>query len=119
MSGVARPREEGKRTLSAHLLTPESETSTHYHFANSRDFLTEDVQMDERIRAWQRGGFAGQDKPMIEAIQISMGTTDLMALKPVLLSVDAGAIRARRVLSGLIEAEQSALPRPTEKLSDR
>ena len=119
MSGVARPREEGKRTLSAHLLTPESETSTHYHFANSRDFLTEDVQMDERIRAWQRGGFAGQDKPMIEAIQNSMGTTDLMALKPVLLSVDAGAIRARRVLSGLIEAEQSALPRPTEKLSDR
>lgn len=107
MTGVGRPRDEGKRTLSAHLLTPETETSTHYHFANSRDFLVDDTNMDERIRAWQRGGFAGQDKPMIEAIQKSMGTTDLMSLKPVLLPVDAGAVRARRVLRGLIEAEGS------------
>ncbi|MDB5406892.1 MAG: aromatic ring-hydroxylating dioxygenase subunit alpha [Rhodospirillales bacterium] len=110
MTPVGQPRDAGKRTLSAHLLTPETETSTHYHFANSRDFRTKDPEMDERIRAWQRGGFAGQDKPMIEAIQKMMGTTDLMSLRPVLLPVDSAAVRARRILAGLVEAENAREP---------
>jgi len=105
MAELGQLRQGGKRTLSAHLLTPETETSTHYHFANSRDFRTQDPEMDERIRAWQRGGFAGQDKPMIESIQQRMGTPDLMSLNPVLLPIDSGAVRARRVLRGLIDAE--------------
>jgi vanillate O-demethylase monooxygenase subunit len=54
---------------------------------------------------------------MIEAVQRNMGGLALDQLKPVMLSVDAGPVRARRVLAQLIEAEQSAVnpasaPRP-------
>ena len=34
---------------------------------------------------------------------------DMMSLNPVLLSTDVAAIRARRILAGLIEEEQKAL----------
>ena len=45
-------------------------------------------------------------KPMIEAVQRNMGTTDLEALRPVMLATDAGPVRARRVLALLIAQEQ-------------
>jgi hypothetical protein len=62
--------------------------------------------MDEAIRTWQKIGFGEQDKTMIEAVQTSMGTTDLMSLRPVLLPIDNGAARARRVLAKPIEEER-------------
>lgn len=37
-----------------------------------------------------------------------MGTTDLTALKPVLLSPDGAAMRARRVIEGLLRQEGAA-----------
>jgi hypothetical protein len=46
---------------------------------------------------------------MIEAVQRNMGGLALDQLNPVMLSVDAGPVRARRVLAQLIEAEQSAV----------
>lgn len=105
---AGRPREEGAvQSLSAHILTPESEWTTHYFYANSRIDQVGDPQRDAAVREWQRVGFSEQDKPMIEAVQRNMGTTDLMSLRPVLLSVDGGAVRARRVLAKLIEQEQN------------
>lgn len=116
-TGVAptgQSRERGARSLSAHIVTPETETSTHYFFANSRDFRVDDPAMDEAIRNWQAVGFGEQDKTMIEAVQKSMGNTDLLALKPILLKNDSGSMRARRTLAQLIAAEQE-LERQGEK----
>ena len=48
-----------------------------------------------------------EDEKMIVACANLMGTSDLFALKPVLLPGDAPAIRARRVLAALIEKEQA------------
>lgn len=42
---------------------------------------------------------------MLEAQQLAMGDSDFWSLKPVLLPGDAGAVRARRVLDGLIAQE--------------
>jgi len=52
-----------------------------------------------------RKAFDTQDKPMIEAVQRNMGTVDLDALGPVMLSTDGGPVRARRVLKQLIAEE--------------
>ena len=45
--------------------------------------------------------------PMLEVQQRSMGEASFWSLKPVLLPSDAPAVRARRVLDGLIKAEAS------------
>ncbi len=93
---------------SAHIVTPETAGTCHYFFANSRDYAVGDKAADERVREWQRIGFGEQDKPMLEAQQRYLGAADIMAMQPVLLGTDVGAVRIRRVLKALIEAEISA-----------
>jgi vanillate O-demethylase monooxygenase subunit len=91
-----------------HLLTPETETSTHYFYASTRNYRVNDVEEDRAIGEWQQVGFHQQDKPMLEAVQQMMGTTDLMSLRPIVLSSDKAAIRARHILAGLIQLEEAA-----------
>lgn len=102
---TGRPETEGIRRNGSHLLTPETETSTHYFFANTRNYRQDDAAADADIREWQRVGFEEEDKPMLEAVQARMGTTDLMALKPILLSPDGAAMRARRIMQRLAAQE--------------
>jgi vanillate O-demethylase monooxygenase subunit len=45
---------------------------------------------------------------MLEMQQQNIGDVDLLSLKPMLLAGDAGGVQARRALTKLIEAEQSA-----------
>ncbi|WP_161564028.1 aromatic ring-hydroxylating dioxygenase subunit alpha [Cupriavidus lacunae] len=104
-----RPREEGQRSFGVHIVTPETERSSHYLFAHSRNYAVGDPLIDEKIREWQRVGFSEQDKPIIEATARMMGEeTDPLALRPVLLPTDAAAVRARRLLSKLIDEETKA-----------
>jgi phenylpropionate dioxygenase-like ring-hydroxylating dioxygenase large terminal subunit len=99
-------REQGPSAPSAHWLTPETETSTHYFWAAARDRFVGNAQVSEQMRQGIDSAFRNEDEPMIEAVQRNMGTTDLMSLKPVLLQTDGPAIRARRILSQKLEAEQ-------------
>ena len=91
--------------ISAHIVTAETETSCHYFYANARDFALGDASVDDKVREWQRIGFSEQDKPMLEAQQASIGDVDLMSLRPAMLATDVGAVRIRRTLKALIEAE--------------
>jgi vanillate O-demethylase monooxygenase subunit len=100
------PRSEGIQMFGTHLLTPETQTTTHYFYAHARAFKLTDPKTDEVVREWQRVAFNEEDKPMIEAQQQRMKTPDLMSLKPILLSSDAGAVRIRRTLARLIEEER-------------
>lgn len=93
---------------SAHIVSPETDTTCHYFYCNSRDFAVDDAAIDEKIREWQRIGFNGEDKPMLEAQQRNLGERDVMDMKPVLLPTDVGAVRMRRVLAALIAAEAQA-----------
>jgi Vanillate O-demethylase oxygenase C-terminal domain len=43
--------------------------------------------------------FAQEDKPVIEAVQRSMGLSDLWSLQPVLLGCDTGAVQAWRSIA--------------------
>lgn len=107
MTYVGRPISEGPSIPTAHLLTPETETSTHYYFATARDCLLNDVALSDALLKGTTDAFANEDEPMIGWCQENMGsTTDLQLLNPVLLSGDAAAVRARRILKGLLAAEQ-------------
>jgi phenylpropionate dioxygenase-like ring-hydroxylating dioxygenase large terminal subunit len=93
---------------SAHIVSPETETTCHYFFGNSRDYSVGDPAADEKVREWQRIGFTEQDKPMLEAQQEMLGDLDVMDMQPVLLQTDIGAVRIRRVLTDLINKETAA-----------
>lgn len=96
---------DGIERVGTHCLTPETETTTHYLFAHTRNYRLDDASLDEATRRWQRLGIDGQDRPMIEAVQESMGTTALDSLHPALLSADAAAVRVRRILASLVDQE--------------
>jgi vanillate O-demethylase monooxygenase subunit len=92
-----------------HLMTPETETTTHYFFCHTRHFELDDVLIDERTRMWQQSGLAQQDGPIIEAVQPAIGdVTDIDSLGPVLFSIDVAAVRVRRVLAKLVKEEAAA-----------
>jgi len=101
------PRANGEQNLSGHMVTPETDTTTHYFYSNSRDYEVDNEELNAKVRHWQAVGFHEQDHPMIESVQRNMGETDLLAMSPVLLAPDAGAVRVRRVLAKLIEDEQA------------
>jgi len=109
-SGVTptgQPREQGRRNLSAHMTTPETDTTCHYFYSNSRDYEVENEELSAKIRHWQAIGFHEQDHPMLEAVQRNMAHPDLLGLSPIMLAPDAGAVRVRRVLANLIQEEKT------------
>jgi vanillate O-demethylase monooxygenase subunit len=109
MTGVGAPVSEGISIPTAHLLTPETETTTHYFWAMARDFKLDDVAFSKQLLDIGVRIFTEEDKPIIEAQQRAIGETDdLLSLKPVLLSTDAPAVRARRMVMRLIGEENSA-----------
>lgn len=109
-AGSADPRREGKRQPYVHVFTPETATRTHYFFATSypQRMGEEAVRRAAADIEFLRAPFAEEDQPMLEAQQAAMGDAEFWSLKPVLLPGDAPAVRARRVLSGLLQAEAAA-----------
>jgi phenylpropionate dioxygenase-like ring-hydroxylating dioxygenase large terminal subunit len=103
------PREAGGETFAPHLLTPETEFSTHYFFATARNSR---VPSRPNLPS-QRTVFETEDDPMLTAVQARMKTSDLWSLDPIFLPCDAGAVRVRRTLAGLMEAEKSATLAPS------
>lgn len=108
LQDVGEPEGSDLNLPSAHLLTPETETTTHYFWTVGRDRKVEDTALDELILTSLTNIFSTQDGPMIAQQQEAMGSeTDLFAHRPVVLSTDAAAVRARRILQKLIRQEQS------------
>jgi vanillate O-demethylase monooxygenase subunit len=104
------PRSEGTGNYAGHFLTPETETSTLYHFVAVRQNPIERVGEDEarimsRLAELRQLAFAGQDEPMIRSQYENVKRTG-GRMKPRLLSIDAGAVRWRRVMDRLLRNEQ-------------
>jgi vanillate O-demethylase monooxygenase subunit len=91
-----------------HIMTPETELTTHYFVLSTRDFRAEDAAMNAAISGFVNNIFATEDKPMLEAQQARMGTADLWATNPVILPIDTGAVQVRRIMERLLAAEQLA-----------
>jgi phenylpropionate dioxygenase-like ring-hydroxylating dioxygenase large terminal subunit len=124
-TGVREPgtaKEDGTGYFGLHMLTPESATSTHYHFAAVRFNapprpLEEDLKIRETVSVGRKYAFEAQDAPVIEAQQQRMN--ELNGRRPALLAVDAGAVRVQRVLSQLIAAENEGASPNGAALTER
>lgn len=105
-------RQVGAAIPMAHLLTPATDSTTHYFWSMARNRKVGDPATDEQVRIGISAAFRNEDEAMIAECYKMMGTSDLLSLKPVLLPGDAPAMRARRILAARVEAEsQSKSPR--------
>ncbi|WP_317930659.1 aromatic ring-hydroxylating dioxygenase subunit alpha [Halioxenophilus sp. WMMB6] len=90
-----------------HTVTPETESTTHYFFASSRNYLLGDGDYNRAKMAGMTEAFTQEDKPVIEAQFKNMQGRGFWELKPVVLSSDAGGLRVRRVFERMLKAEQA------------
>ena len=99
---------DGLHFPSAHILTPETERTTHYFYANTRNFLVEDPVFDDKVRATFVQAFCNEDRPVIEAIQrAAVDPADGFRFTD-FTTGDAAASRVRRMLDKLIAERVSA-----------
>ena len=114
LTGICMPgavAESGTGYHAIHMLTPESDKTTHYFFTAVRfNVLTADAalnaQIKEKISTTRRFAFEEQDAPVIEAQQqiIDAAATPV---DPVILAIDVGPVRYKQILQRLIRAERA------------
>lgn len=95
----------GPKIPTVHLLTPETEDSTHYFWAAGRNRQHGNEQVSAMLHFGTQNAFENEDEPMIRAARSRMHSNDLFAHEPALLAIDEGAVRARRVLASMLKAE--------------
>lgn len=100
------PRNGGVIVQQAHILTPETETSTHYFWATTRSVDASSAEGDGALSALMALAFDVEDKPMIEAAYHNLDGVEFWDRKPVYLGVDAGGARARRAIQSLLAKER-------------
>lgn len=114
-------RASGVHIPQLHVITPETEFTSHYFFVNGRNRRQDEPEVDRMMLDFFEHAFAEQDEPMIEMVQQNMGAvSDINELGPILLATDAAPVSARRMLAALIEAErngESAAGAPAEALA--
>lgn len=99
-------RAQGITGIVLNLMTPETETSTWYHWGMSRDFDTRDQGLTTRIRDAQAAVFA-EDVDVLEAQQRNI--TDRPDRKLAYFKIDSGGLEARKIIEReLAQANQSA-----------
>ena len=104
------PREGARELRNLHIMTPETDRSTHYFWVAARSFRVAEPELDKRSRDVAKRAFDGEDKPMIEAQQAMLGDQDFWSMKPLILGGDAAGVLARRLLGKLIAKETAAEP---------
>lgn len=112
---VGGSRGDGSGIFGTHFLTPETETTTLYHFcAIRRNPVVLDAadaaHVRQRISELRRKAFEQQDGLVIATQQKQMLDPAINSAHPVLLKIDEAPVRFRRILDGLIAAEQERPP---------
>jgi phenylpropionate dioxygenase-like ring-hydroxylating dioxygenase large terminal subunit len=114
LTGICMPGaipESGTGYHAIHMLTPESDKTTHYFFTAVRfNVLTADDQLNAQIRdkisTTRRFAFEEQDAPVIEAQQEMIDAAHT-SVDPVILAIDVGPVRYKQILHNLVHAEQA------------
>jgi vanillate O-demethylase monooxygenase subunit len=114
VTGICLPKaapESGTGYHAIHMLTPETDRTTHYFFTAVRfNVLTADdglnAQIQEKISTTRRFAFEEQDAPVIEAQQEIIDAAET-SVDPVILAIDVGPVRYKKILEKLIRAEQT------------
>jgi len=90
-----------------HLLTPETEKSTHYFWSHNRNFRQDDEELTTRIVEAHRRTF-DEDKAMLELQQRELDDSGL-SVPQMALRVDDAPLRARRILTSLVRQQDSGV----------
>lgn len=90
-----------------HSMTPETATESHYFVCATRRDWVDDAAFSAMLRPALEAAFVGEDKPMLEAQQRRMGSSEFWSLKPVLMQIDSASVQVRRALDALIAREQA------------
>jgi vanillate O-demethylase monooxygenase subunit len=104
-------QETGIQSPQGHLITPASQNETHYVLSQA---------IPKALGEWAQGVvaqnitgldelFPYEDKPMVEAQQRALAGKSFWEMKPVLLDVDAPAVRARRALEQMLATEPAGV----------
>ena len=102
------PREFGLTSFSGHFLTPETEASTHYFFGFglSKALGSRASEVAQYAVDMLMGPFRDEDLPMLEAQQQALGGREFWSARPLMLPIDGGAMRARRIMERRLAAER-------------
>lgn len=111
--------DDGVRTPNAHLITPETETTSHYFWAAGRNFARDNEAFTTATAATMKNVFETQDGPMVEAQQRDMGdSTDFLDHKPIILQADAAGVLARRIMKQKIKREDEGLDSAAQEAAE-
>jgi phenylpropionate dioxygenase-like ring-hydroxylating dioxygenase large terminal subunit len=114
LTGICTPGavpESGTGYHAIHMLTPETDSTTHYFFTAVRfnvqtadEALNREIQ--DKISTTRRFAFEEQDAPVIEAQQLMIDSAHI-PVDPVILAIDVGPVRYKRILQKMIAGEQT------------
>ena len=105
---AGQPREGGIISHQYHILTPETETTTHYFWGVARSHELDSAEVDAFMLSLFGQAFDDEDKPMIKAAFDNLDGQDFWDAKPLSLGIDAGGTRARRKIQAMLKAEAAA-----------
>jgi Vanillate O-demethylase oxygenase C-terminal domain len=89
----------------AHIVTPETKTTSHYFTANARHEDIDDPGVDAFLTQLFATAFEEEDKPIIEAAYANLEGQDFWDAQPLSLGIDAGGTRARRKIQAMLKKE--------------
>ena len=109
VSKVGEPKSQGTGYFALHLLTPETERTTHYWYSAARwNVLTEgdekNSEIRDRIFKMRTIAFRDEDVPVIEGQQRIMDQAR-ETIVPALLTIDSGPSRYRRILNRMLDED--------------
>ncbi|GAB6851150.1 aromatic ring-hydroxylating dioxygenase subunit alpha [Paraburkholderia kururiensis] len=101
------PPENARVSPSAHWLTPETTTTTHYFFSFGlpREMGEAGQAIVDQAIEGIMEPFRNEDLPMLEAQQRAIGDRDFWSMQPAMLTIDKGAVRARRIMEAKLARE--------------
>ncbi|MSQ54233.1 MAG: aromatic ring-hydroxylating dioxygenase subunit alpha [Betaproteobacteria bacterium] len=101
-------RSKGVTTRNLNAITPETEKSTHYFWAQAQNFGTADPSVTELDFRLTHGAF-------LEDLAMIVGQQQNIDLDPevprISVATDSGGMQARRIVESLIAAEQKGTPK--------
>jgi len=98
--------DQGVRGFVVDVMTPESETSTHYFWGMARNFDLDDAGFTARFKR-QQGGVFLEDVEILEAQQRSIAANPDLKLNG--YSIDEGGVRARQVIARAVRRQQAGV----------
>lgn len=99
-------RSQGITMWSNHIITPETETTTHYHWAFARNYKLDDTGVSDVLAEGGLRTFM-EDVVILERQQISRG---IVGDRPVVdINIDNAPLQFRRILDDKIAAENAAV----------